>query len=282
MNLTHPSEVRELLDQLKLRPRRALGQNFLIDANILRILLSTANLHQDDHVLEIGPGLGVVTEWLLRWSGRVTAIEVDPTLAAHLRRRFADEPRLTLIEADALDVNVKDLLAGGVNKVVANLPYSIGSRFMVNLVMASSAPERIVVTVQREVADRLTAAPGTKDYGLLGILAQQRYTVRRRKDVSPTCFLPAPEVRSAIVDMKRNETNRLATEERPLFLDLLQYAFSRRRKQLLPTLKGYAGRSEEALAPLFARWKIKPQARPEDLSPVQWVEVCRDVRAKTA
>lgn len=281
MNLTHPSEVRELLDQLKLRPRRALGQNFLIDANILRILLSTANLHQDDHVLEIGPGLGVVTEWLLRWSGRVTAIEVDPTLAAHLRRRFADEPRLTLIEADALDVNVKDLLAGGVNKVVANLPYSIGSRFMVNLVMASSAPERIVVTVQREVADRLTAAPGTKDYGLLGILAQQRYTVRRRKDISPTCFLPAPEVRSAIVDMKRNETNRLAMEERPLFLDLLQYAFSRRRKQLLPTLKGYAGRSEEALAPLFARWKIKPQARPEDLSPVQWVEVCRDVRAMT-
>ena len=281
MNLTHPSEVRELLDQLKLRPRRALGQNFLIDANILRILLSTANLHQDDHVLEIGPGLGVVTEWLLRWSGRVTANEVDPTLAAHLRRRFADEPRLTLIEADALDVNVKDLLAGGVNKVVANLPYSIGSRFMVNLVMASSAPERIVVTVQREVADRLTAAPGTKDYGLLGILAQQRYTVRRRKDISPTCFLPAPEVRSAIVDMKRNETNRLAMEERPLFLDLLQYAFSRRRKQLLPTLKGYAGRSEEALAPLFARWKIKPQARPEDLSPVQWVEVCRDVRAMT-
>ena len=268
MNLTHPSEVRDLLAQLGLRPRRALGQNFLIDANILRILLSAAELHQEDRVLEIGPGLGVVTEWLLRWAGRVVAIEKDPVLYAHLRGRFEGAAHLDLRCGDALDADLEALFADGVNKVVANLPYSIGSRFLVRVLQVRRPPERVVVTVQREVADRLAAAPATKDYGLLGILTQQRYAVRVRKEVSPTCFLPTPEVRSAIVELRRREEDDPPAEALVRRLDLLHRAFSRRRKKLLPLLQ-QALPAESARA-LCARLGVALEARPENVTPAQW------------
>lgn len=270
VNLTHPSEVRELLSQLGLRPRRALGQNFLIDANILRILLRTAELHRDEQVLEVGPGLGVLTEWLVRYAGRVAAVEKDPVLFGFLQQHFAGAPNLELIHADILDVDLAALLAGGITKVVANLPYSIGSRFLVELFQSATPPARIVVTVQREVAERLAAAPGTAAYGLLGILAQTAYAVKIVKDISPTCFLPPPEVRSAIVALDRLPYDR---EDRPknraAFLTLLQGAFSRRRKQLAPLLKARAG--------LLPRLGIEPRARPEDLSPEQWVRLSNEL-----
>ena len=122
MNLTAPSEVKALLAELDFRPSKALGQNFLIDANILKILLTTADLHPDDAVIEIGPGLGVLTEWLTRRSGKVVAIEKDKQLAAYLKEHFQKTPNLELIEADALDVDLDKYLAAGFNKVVANLP----------------------------------------------------------------------------------------------------------------------------------------------------------------
>lgn len=270
VNLTHPSEVRELLSQLGLRPRRALGQNFLIDANILRILLRTAELRREDQVLEVGPGLGVLTEWLVRYAGRVVAVEKDPALFQFLQSHFAGTANLDLIHADILDADLEALLAGGVTKVVANLPYSVGSRFLVELFQSANPPARIVVTVQREVARRLAAAPRAEDYGLLGILAQTVYAVKIVKEISPTCFLPSPEVRSAIVELVRLPDDR---EPRPrnraALLELLQGAFARRRKQLAPFLKSQAG--------LLARLGIEPRARPEDLSPEQWVQLSNEL-----
>jgi len=274
MNLTHPSEVKELLARIGLRPRRALGQNFLIDANILRILMRTAALSQDDEVIEVGPGLGVLTEWLVRYAGRVVAVERDPALFKFLQGHFAGTVNLKLIHADILDVDLEPLLASGIHKVVANLPYSVGSRFLVNLFQADTPPERIVVTVQREVARRLAAAPRSTDYGLLGILAQTAYTVRIVKEVSPTCFLPPPEVRSAIVQMTRlPEVREVRPQNRAALLSLLQGAFSRRRKQLAPFLKADAGLLDADQTRLFAQLGIEPRSRPEDLSPEQWVRL---------
>lgn len=279
MNLTHPSEVKELLAQIGLRPRRTLGQNFLIDANILRILLRTAELHRDDQVIEVGPGLGVLTEWLVRYAGRVVAVEKDPVLFDFLKGHFAGTPNLELVHADILDVDLEPPLAEGINKVVANLPYSVGSRFLVNLFQSANPPERIVVTVQREVARRLAAAPGNADYGLLGILAQTTCGVKIIKDISPTCFLPPPEVRSAIVEMIRlPEDREVRPKNRAALLTLLQGAFARRRKQLGPFLKSHAGLSDADQARLFGQLDIEPRARPEDLSPEQWVRLSNNVR----
>jgi 16S rRNA (adenine1518-N6/adenine1519-N6)-dimethyltransferase len=268
MNLTAPSEVKALLAQLDFRPSKVLGQNFLIDSNILNILLGTADLQHDDTVIEIGPGLGVLTEGLVRGAGKVVAIEKDHRLAAHLRERFQETPNLELIEADALDVDLDKHLAAGCNKVVANLPYSVASRLLVDLAEAAHRPQQMVVTIQSEVADRLTAKADTDDYGLLTVLLQLRYEISIRKEVSPSCFYPPPEVKSAIVNMAL-----CASAEEPAnyeqFKNLLKLCFSKRRKQIFGILRKVYPTAETALA----RMKLDPQSRPEILTPEQWVKL---------
>ncbi len=280
MNLTAPSEVRELLEHLDFHPSRVLGQNFLIDVNILKILLSTAKLHQSDAVLEVGPGLGVLTEWLVRWSGRVVAIEKDRRLLAYLRERFAGMPNLELIGSDVLDVDLEALLAGGINKVVANLPYSIGSRLLVELIEATHRPEQMVVTVQREVAERLAAEVGTKEYGLITVFAQSRYAVTIRKVVSPTCFFPPPEVTSAIVEFSLLDPAPAVPADPAGFKKLVKAAFSQRRKQLASLLRRAPFKNRaEAIEIVFKRIGIDLKARPETVSPAQWVELSNALAA---
>ena len=270
MNLTAPSEVKALLDQLDLRPSKILGQNFLIDANILRILLAAAELRQSDQVLEVGPGLGVVTEWLERWAGRVVAIEKDRRLFEHLKDRFAKSDRVELIHADVLDVDLAKLLAGGINKMVANLPYSIASRLLVTLIQSPQPPERMVITVQKEVAHRLNAKPKTKDYGLLSILTQLRYDVVIEKDVRPTCFLPAPEVHSSIVNLRLLEQPPTVADVDQLTA-LLKLAFSRRRKQLHTVLASEFHADGRAIADrMLAGIGVRAEARPENVLPAEW------------
>lgn len=270
MNLTAPSEVKTLLDQLDLRPSKILGQNFLIDANILRILLAAAELRQSDQVLEVGPGLGVVTEWLERWAGRVVAIEKDRRLFEHLKDRFAKSDRVELIHADVLDVDLAKLLAGGINKMVANLPYSIASRLLVTLIQSPQPPERMVITVQKEVAHRLNAKPETKDYGLLSILTQLRYDVVIEKDVRPTCFLPAPEVHSSIVNLRLLEQPPTVADVDQLTA-LLKLAFSRRRKQLHTVLASEFHADGRAIADrMLAGIGVRAEARPENVLPAEW------------
>ncbi len=275
MNLTRPSEVRALLAELDFTPSRVLGQNFLIDANILRIIVETANLEPGDIVLEVGPGLGVLTEALLQHAARVIAIEKDARLYACLSERFSGVPHLELRQADILEVDLDALLNEGVGKVVANLPYSIASRFLVNLFEAERAVKQIVVTVQKEVACRLASPPGSGDYGLLSILAQARYEVTRPKNISPTCFYPPPEITSSIVHLRVRE--QIPGRAQLLRLKaLLKACFSARRKQLGTTLKAWLGANN--LAPSLAEeflnaCAIEPRARPEELSPTKWLEL---------
>jgi 16S rRNA (adenine1518-N6/adenine1519-N6)-dimethyltransferase len=159
-NLTHPSEVRALLAELDFHPSRVLGQNFLIDLNILHILLAGAELEPSDAVVEVGPGLGVLTAALLDRVATVVAVEKDNRLAPYLRQRFAGEPRLTLIHADILDCDLAALFPGPGGKLVANLPYAIAARLLVDLsALPRTPPARIVATIQREVADRLGLRP---------------------------------------------------------------------------------------------------------------------------
>ena len=269
MKLTRPSDVRALLATMNFHPSRRLGQNFLIDVNILHILLDAAELTHKDAVLEIGPGLGVLTEGLLNRAGRVVAVEKDGRLFQWLENKFVDFPNLGIIHADVLAVDLPALLAQGLNKCVANLPYSIASRFLVDLLGTECAPERIVVTVQLEVAERFAAKPSTHDYGLISVLAQLDYEVSIHKRISPTCFWPPPEVTSAILLMVRRTAPLAPVHNRTALLDLLKLCFSKRRKQLGTILRGQFADVEKTLSKL----KIPPAARPENLAPADWARL---------
>ncbi|HMP73610.1 MAG TPA: 16S rRNA (adenine(1518)-N(6)/adenine(1519)-N(6))-dimethyltransferase RsmA [Kiritimatiellia bacterium] len=269
LNLTKPSEVRAFLRDMGFQPSRILGQNFLIDRNILDILLDQAHLTPHDRVLEVGPGLGVVTQALCDRSAHVVAIEKDRRLAAHLRTTLAHRPNLTLIEADATSLDLPQLLTHhSLTKFVANLPYSVGTRVLVDCLHAPARPTRIVITLQREVADRIVAPPGTPDFGLLSLWSQLDYTPRLHKVVANTCFYPPPQIQSAIVVFEPTPRNLPLLNE-PLFRQLAKHAFSGRRKQIQALLRTFPPSAGREL-PLLQAAAIPPEARPEIIPLEAW------------
>ncbi len=259
-----------MLERLDFKPSRVLGQNFLIDGNILRIMLDAAELGPADGVMEIGPGLGVLTGPLLERAGRVVAVEKDDALAEHLRGALGGAAHLTLLHADALELDLGGLLASGLNKVVANLPYSVGTRILVELCQAAARPERMVVTVQREVADRIVAAPGGRDYGVLSALVQLDYAATIHKAVPRGCFFPVPRVESAIVLLRRSPQNPYPADP-SAFRALVKRCFGQRRKQL-----GALLRDDGAIA----RAGLDPRQRPETVPVGGWVRLADAPRSR--
>ncbi len=262
--LTSPSVICELLNGLGHRPNKGLGQNYLIDSNILGILVDAAKISESDRLLEIGPGLGALTQALLAVGAPLTAIEKDKTMVSHLRKTF---PHLTLLEEDVLDVNLNALFAGDVNKIIANLPYAVGSRFIVNALEARPLPECMVFLVQKEVADRLTAQPGGKTYGPLAIWSQLNYEVTSVKKVSPNCFLPAPKVWSAVVKFQKRPAPLAEVTDPERFKQLVKVAFQQRRKQIGSNLRKNLPRFFRGLESCG----IDPSLRPEQIPITQWV-----------
>ncbi len=165
-----PSEVRRLLAELNVNPSKALGQNFLVDGNVLAIILDIIETAPDDEILEIGPGLGALTEPMARIARRVVAVEKDRRLYAWLENRFSEIANLEFIRGDILRTDHEALLRSGINKVVSNLPYAVGSAILVNFLNADKPPERMILTMQLEVAERLVAIPGDLAFGLLSLL----------------------------------------------------------------------------------------------------------------
>jgi len=279
MKLTSISDVHAILAEWDIRPQKSLGQNFLIDANILGIMLATAGITAGDEVLEIGAGLGVLTEPLARAARRVVTVEKDPRLWPLLKERLQAFPNVELICGDMLKVDHEALFRSGISKVVANLPYSVGSAILVNLVQAQTPPAQLTVTLQQEVAARLTAKQGHKDFGLLTLWAQLRYDAAIRKTVSPTCFYPAPGVSSTIINLVRKERPADDSQDRHFFYALTKFAFAQRRKQL-KTILGDAAivahsgietyLAAEGVLAAFQELGIDPRTRPEDLSVEQW------------
>ena len=267
--LTSPKEVRALLEKLGHRPNKGLGQNYLIDANILDIIAKAAEIGPEESVLEIGPGLGALTERILPMSGRVTCIEKDPTMVKYLKSRFSD---FTLIESDALDVDLDKLFQDGITKVAANLPYSVASRLMVDMAECEHRPELMSLTIQKEVADRLCAPAGDKHYGVLSILTGVFYVNKLVKKISPTCFLPPPKVWSAVVKMHRRELPVVGHAEYPVFKKLVKHCFSQRRKQIGTILKRLEISPVDDL--LFDAG-IGHTERPEKIEIERWAELAR-------
>jgi len=275
MNPTHPREVVERLRALGHAPNPLLGQNFLIDANIRNLIVDTAQVREGERVLEIGPGFGVLTGCLLERGARVVAVEKDPVLHAFLREEFGGHPRLELILSDFLDLNPGRWARSAIDHVVANLPYSSGSRMVVELTQLTDPPPDLTLTVQWEVAERLAAPAGTRQRGLLGVWAQRWYRVRIVKAIAGSCFYPVPEVKSAVVRLERADSAVAEGPRLAAFGRVLKAAFSQRRKQIRGilgqvTAPGLLPLEPEAVERVLKAVGIDARSRPEVLTGDQW------------
>lgn len=264
------SKIRELLATRGIQLTKSLGQNFLHDGNQLRRIIAAAELTEADKVLEIGPGLGPLTELLLANAGEVMAIEKDARLVEVLRVRFAGKfPKLLLLHDDALEFLRREKRNWTDWKLVANLPYSVASPILVELAQSAQRPERLVVTLQLEVAERLMASAGNVDYGVLSLLVQLDYQPRESFKIPAGSFFPSPDVDSACVVLIRRAAPLVYEAERAAFVRIVKRAFSQRRKMMMKLLK--QDWPEEKLTRAFAELKISPQERAEKLSMEQFV-----------
>jgi 16S rRNA (adenine1518-N6/adenine1519-N6)-dimethyltransferase len=258
------SEMRELLKQRDIQLTKSLGQSFLHDANQLLKIVGAAELSKADKVLEIGPGLGPLTELLLQNAGEVLAIEMDRRLVEVLRERFASAKNLNLLHDDALAFLKREPRDWSDWKLVANLPYSVASPVLVELAAGPHAPKMIVVTLQLEVAKRLMARADDDDYGILTLLVQLDFEPRDWFKIPPECFFPSPDVDSACVCLVRRATPLLPEKLRPAFVKIVKRGFSQRRKMMLKLLK--ADWPQEKLTHTFTELNISPQERAEKLN----------------
>jgi 16S rRNA (adenine1518-N6/adenine1519-N6)-dimethyltransferase len=271
------SEIRAILDGHGLRLTKSLGQNFLHDGNQLRRISAAAELKPTDRVLEIGPGLGPLTELLLAEAGEVLAIEKDERLVRILQQRFPDHPKLTLIHADALDRVRADASDWSGWKLAANLPYSVASPILVELASNPRPPERMVATLQWEVARRLMAKAGEEDYGILSLLIQLTHEPAGLFKISAGCFFPPPDVDSACITLVRRKQELLPGKMRPTFARLVKRAFSQRRKMMIKLLK--EDWPAERLETAWTALRLPPQARAEAVSLEQFAELARRLHA---
>lgn len=268
-NLASPKVVRDMLAEHGLEPSKAMGQNFLVDGNILDIIVEKSGVNSEDEVLEIGPGLGVLTEKLLAKAWHVTAVEKDVRLFEMLKSRYDDNERLDLIRADALELDWNALFVGGIDRVVANLPYSVASRILVDLFGCECKPEVIAVTLQSDVAERIVADAGSKQYGLLSILAQRVYEVELAKKIGRNCFFPRPGIDSALLLCRLRSAPLVEIEDESFFRRAVKMTFTHRRKMLVNALRG-AGFGLEDVVRSLCELGIDERLRPAQLSPEQW------------
>ena len=270
--LLGPAEIRELAARLGVAPTKKLGQNFVHDPNTVRRIVAAAGLTADDVVLEVGPGLGSLTLGLVGAAAHVHAVEIDPVLAAALPATVAeraDGSRLSVHAADALKV-AAGLFAPPPSMLVANLPYNVAVPVVLHLLAALPTLRGGLVMVQKEVADRLVAGPGSKVYGVPSVKLAWYADARAAGRVPPAVFWPVPNVDSGLVAFTRRDP--VADVPRPVVFQIVDAAFAQRRKTLRAALAGWAGGADHAEKLLVAAG-INPQARGESLTVTQFAAV---------
>lgn len=266
--IADPKVTRHILSAFHLRASKRLGQNFLVDAGVVRAIVDAADLSPADTVLEIGPGIGTLTQGLAESGARIVAVELDKKLPAVLAETLKGYDNVTVVPGDILKLDILRILnlgAGERFKVVANLPYYITTPILMALLEQHLPIERMVTMVQKEVAVRMTARPGSKDYGALSVAVQYHTDARIVMDVPPRAFMPAPEVTSAVIACRVRETPAVRPSDEKLFFRLVRAAFGQRRKTLLNALTG-AGLTKELCRAGLAAAGIAESLRGEQLS----------------
>lgn len=239
--LGSPTATREIINKYNFAFQKKFGQNFLIDSNILENIVNAAEITKDDFVLEIGPGIGTMTQYLCEAAGQVVAVEIDKTLIPILQDTLSEYDNVEVINQDVLKVDIKSLAgeknAGKPIKVVANLPYYITTPIIMGLFESGVPIESITIMVQKEVADRMQTGPGSKDYGALSLAVQYYAQAEVMLTVSPQCFMPRPNVDSAVIKLTKHKEPTVEVKDEKLMFKIIRASFNQRRKTLVNGLK---------------------------------------------
>lgn len=259
----------DLLRELGITPSKALGQHFLHDRKIVQRIVRESCVAPHDNVLEIGPGLGILTRELSRSASRVVAIERDARLAEGLRG--ADIPNVEIVEADALEADTGGLFPDTPYHVVANLPYSVGTAIIQRLQESAHPPRSLTLMLQREVAERIVAAP--PDMNLLAVGVQYHGTPKLLFRIGKGAFVPPPNVQSAVIRIVTHDKPTLPVTERPVFFRIVQEGFSQPRKQLVNNLTHGLGLQRDVVLAALSAAGIDSTLRPERLTVQNWIEI---------
>ncbi|CAB4622026.1 unannotated protein [freshwater metagenome] len=266
------SDASRQLEGAGLRAKRALGQNFVVDANTVRKIARLANIDNHGHVLEIGAGLGSLTLALAETGAQVTAVEVDDQLIPLLHENVDPIDNITVVHADAMKLNWNELLAGGDQwALVANLPYNVATPLVADVLDFVPQVQRMLVMVQKEVGERFCASPSTEAYGALSVKVAFHATARIAGIVPPSVFLPRPNVDSALVEIVRHSEPIDAVINQKELFSLVRMGFAKRRKMLRGSLAGRVSPEQ------FEEADIAPTARAEELSVHDWMRLARIV-----
>ena len=283
------TRTRAIMEKYGIHTKKGFGQNFLTDLNVLKNIVSAAEITRDDNVIEIGPGIGALTEQLAQAAGEVLALEIDQDLIPVLAEVLAPYDNVTVLNQDVLQANLPELIKQQFTdpsrpiKVVANLPYYITSPILMNLLAAPVDWAAICVRMQKEVAQRLTAQPGTKQYGALTLAIEYQMTAEIAFNVSRRVFVPAPNVDSAIVVL-RPRTTPLPVQpfNKQKLFGFIRGCFAHRRKSLWNNLQATVGKQpavKEKMQAILTTLAISPQTRPERLTLEQFIELANALHA---
>ena len=278
-NLGNPKNTIEIIQKYEFMFQKKFGQNFLIDTHVLEKIISAAGITKNDCVLEIGPGIGTMTQYLAENAGHVVAVEIDRNLIPILKETLADYDNVTVINEDILRVDIKALAeeynGGKPIKVVANLPYYITTPIIMGLFESGVPIDNITVMVQKEVADRMKEGPGSKDYGALSLAVQYYAEPEIVANVPPNCFIPRPNVGSAVIRLTRHKEMSVEVKDPALMFKIIRASFNQRRKTLQNGL-GNASElpyTKEQIAAAIAEMGLTPTIRGEALSLAQFAQL---------
>ena len=278
-NLGNPKNTIEIIQKYEFMFQKKFGQNFLIDTHVLEKIISAAGITKNDCVLEIGPGIGTMTQYLAENAGHVVAVEIDRNLIPILKETLADYDNVTVINEDILRVDIKALAeeynGGKPIKVVANLPYYITTPIIMGLFESGVPIDNITVMVQREVADRMKEGPGSKDYGALSLAVQYYAEPEIVANVPPNCFIPRQNVGSAVIRLTRHKEMPVEVKDPALMFKIIRASFNQRRKTLQNGL-GNAPElpyTKEQIAAAIAEMGLTPTIRGEALSLAQFAQL---------
>lgn len=277
--LSNPQETIRVIQKNQFQFQKKFGQNFLIDSHVLEKIIAAAQITKEDFVLEIGPGIGTLTQYLAYHAREVVAVEIDRTLIPILQETLADYPNVSVINEDILKVDIAALAReknqGKPIKVVANLPYYITTPIIMGLFESHVPMESITVMVQNEVARRMQEGPGSKDYGALSLAVQYYAEPYIAANVPPNCFIPRPNVGSAVIRLTSHKTPAVTVKDEALLFRLIRASFNQRRKTLVNALSNGASLplSKEQLQDILIRLGHSPSVRGEALDLQQFAEL---------
>ena len=286
--ISTPSKTKEIIEANRFAFKKNFGQNFLIDSNILDNIAACAGVTKEDCVMEIGPGIGSLTQVLAENAGQVVAVEIDNTLIPILKQTLEDYDNIEILNQDILktdiDAIIREKNGGRPIKVVANLPYYITTPIIMDLLENERHVDSITVMVQKEVAERMQARPKEKEYGALSIAVQYYCDAKLDMIVQPACFMPRPKVASAVITLKVLPERKVKTADEKLFFHLVKCAFGQRRKTLMNCLfhLGNLGFSKEELAELLEELGWDTRVRGEALGLEEFAALTDKIAQKKA